>query len=455
MFQIVIMQPSIKRLLIYFIRKLRLPNDPENIKTTIENIRANAEMSGVSLWVLVAAIFIASLGLNTNSTAVIIGAMLVSPLMGPIMGFGLGLGLNDFNLIKKAVRNFISSVVISIIASTIYFSISPVKGAGSELLARTSPTIYDVLIAFFGGVAGIIAGASELRRSNVIPGVAIATALMPPLCTMGYGIASGNLSYTAGAFYLFLINSVFISLATYFIVRLLNYPRLTTAESGVNRRMPWLITGITVLLIAPSIYLTYHIVKKYFYQQDSQTFIKNEVQDNNHIVVSSSLDYKPGNSTLELVMMGDIIDSAYKEELQSRMSKYGLYHCKLVLYQGPDSRAAMKGQFDELNSGVKLNNASIKNLYLMSDSLWRELHKIKLDDSVEVQLARDIRGLDSGLYHLSVQRNFSFNPARNAYDTLWEVSASFKDPIPKIRRTTLDSLLKAKLHADYVRFTLE
>ncbi len=273
-----------KFFLLRLIHKLKLPTDPQNIKITIENIKANSEMPGVSLWVLVAAIFIASLGLNINSTAVIIGAMLVSPLMGPIMGFGLGLGINDFKLIKKSVRNFVSAVIISIITSTLYFAISPVKEAGSELLARTSPTIYDVLIAFFGGVAGIIAGASELRRSNVIPGVAIATALMPPLCTVGYGIASLDLSYAAGAFYLFLINSVFISLATFFIVRLLNYPRLRGTESGVNKRITWLITGITVLLIAPSIYLTYHIVKKYFYQQNSQTFVQKEVQDKNHIV---------------------------------------------------------------------------------------------------------------------------------------------------------------------------
>lgn len=176
------------------LRKLRLPRDKENIAITTENIKNSAVLTGVNLWVLVGAILTASLGLNINSTAVIIGAMLISPLMGPIMGFGFGLGTNDGNLLNKSIRNFIIMVVISVTASTIFFLVSPVKEAGSELLGRTSPTIYDVLIAFFGGMAGIIAGASKLRSGNVVPGVAIATALMPPLCTMGYGGQSPELA---------------------------------------------------------------------------------------------------------------------------------------------------------------------------------------------------------------------------------------------------------------------
>jgi len=214
--------------------KIRLPRDKENIEITTENIKNGAVLTGVNLWVLVGAVFIASLGLNTNSTAVVIGAMLISPLMGPIMGLGLGLGTNDFTLVNKSIRNFLIMFVLSVTASSLFFLISPVKEAGSELLGRTSPTVYDVLIAFFGGMAGIIAGASKLRNGNVIPGVAIATALMPPLCTMGYGISHLNWQYTAGAFYLFMINSVFIALATYFIVSLLNQKRTNNNQRSAN-----------------------------------------------------------------------------------------------------------------------------------------------------------------------------------------------------------------------------
>ncbi|HSK14365.1 MAG TPA: DUF389 domain-containing protein, partial [Phnomibacter sp.] len=207
---------NIRALITYVKFKLRLPRDRDNMETTIELVRGSATMTGSNLWVLVTAIFTASLGLNVNSTAVIIGAMLISPLMGPIMAIGMGVAIHDFGLVYRALKNFLLAVGISILASSIYFFISPLKVPGSELLARTSPTIYDVLIATFGGLAGIIAGSSKLRQSNVIPGVAIATALMPPLCTVGFGIANLNPTYIFGAFYLFFINTVFISLSTYF-----------------------------------------------------------------------------------------------------------------------------------------------------------------------------------------------------------------------------------------------
>ena len=184
----------------------------------VDNICRGVDFRGTNLWVLIFATFVASLGLNVNSTAVIIGAMLISPLMGPIMGMGLSVGINDFDLLKRSVRNFGFMVLVSILTSTLYFVVSPLSGAQSELLARTVPTTYDVLIAFFGGLAGIVAQSRRDRTSTVIPGVAIATALMPPLCTAGYGLATLQLNYFLGAFYLFFINTVFIALATVFVV---------------------------------------------------------------------------------------------------------------------------------------------------------------------------------------------------------------------------------------------
>lgn len=217
------MQVNKKLRLIVLLREIihdrfNLEEDKASEDEIIENVKKGIEFKGMNLWVLIFAIFIASIGLNVNSTAVIIGAMLISPLMGPIMGIGLGIGINDFELIKKSYKNLGVAVLISVITSTFYFLITPLSDAQSELLARTTPTIWDVFIALFGGLAGIVA-ATRKSISNVIPGVAIATALMPPLCTAGYGLATGTLSYFLGAMYLFFINSVFISLATYLIVR--------------------------------------------------------------------------------------------------------------------------------------------------------------------------------------------------------------------------------------------
>lgn len=203
--------------------RFRLKTEIEDFPEVIKNIESGVVFRGTNLWVLIFAIFVASLGLNVNSTAVIIGAMLISPLMGPIIGMGLGLGIHDLALLKKAALNYLFAVVVSLLTSTVFFLLSPIDEAHSEILSRTSPNIYDVLIAFFGGMAGIIALSSRLK-GNVIPGVAIATALMPPLCTAGYGLATWRLNFFFGAFYLFIINTVFIALATLITLKFLNFP---------------------------------------------------------------------------------------------------------------------------------------------------------------------------------------------------------------------------------------
>ena len=210
--------PSITKLLK---ERLSLFENKADDSVIDERIRGDVEMRGANLWVLMFAIFIASIGLNVNSTAVIIGAMLISPLMGPIMGIGYGAGINDFSLLRKGFKNLAIATVIALTTSTLYFLISPLSSAQSELLARTTPTVWDVLIGFFGGLAGIVA-TTRKEKTNVIPGVAIATALMPPLCTAGFGLATGNMSYFFGAFYLYIINFVFIALSSFLIIRVFN-----------------------------------------------------------------------------------------------------------------------------------------------------------------------------------------------------------------------------------------
>jgi uncharacterized hydrophobic protein (TIGR00271 family) len=431
--------------------RLRLPRDKENMFITIENIRSGTVLTGVNLWVLVGAIFIASLGLNINSTAVIIGAMLISPLMGPITGFGLGLGINDFTLIKKALRNFTVMVLLSVATSTVFFLVSPVKEAGSELLGRTSPTIYDVLIAFFGGLAGIIAGASKLRRGNVIPGVAIATALMPPLCTMGYGISHLNLQYTAGAFYLFMINSVFIALATYLVVNLLRYPKVEEADEVQKKRLRIILPLIVTLMIAPSIYLTYQIVKKYLYTNNAQRFVKNEIDDGQHVVVSSKMNYKPRGSILEIVVVGEIYDSLQIETIKEKMKDYQLENCKLTLYQGADTRAATEGKFSELYSNVQFTQKSIKGIYLTIDSLQRKINKMSVMDTLQVNIARQMKNTDTTLNTFQLDRNISYNLKRNANDTFWYGTATFERRLTRKKRKELEEWLKARLKSENVQ----
>ena len=208
-------------------------DDKENENDIIAGISQGVSFRGANLWVLIFAIFIASLGLNVNSTAVIIGAMLISPFMGPIVGMGLAIGINDSILLKKSIHNYLIATLISVLTATIYFVLSPLDEAQSELLARTSPTLYDVMIALFGGAAGILA-LSTKGKGNVLPGVAIATALMPPLCTAGYGLAMGNIYYFLGAFYLFFINTVFIALSTYLGVHMMGFSKKTYIDKNKN-----------------------------------------------------------------------------------------------------------------------------------------------------------------------------------------------------------------------------
>jgi uncharacterized hydrophobic protein (TIGR00271 family) len=406
--------------------KLRLPGDEDNAVHTMENIRSGVSMYGASTWVLIAAIFIASLGLNVNSTAVIIGAMLISPLMGPILGFGLALGINDIILLKRSIRNFVLMVVVSVITSSLFFWISPVKEVGSELLGRTSPTIYDVLIALVGGAAGIIAGASKLRTGNVIPGVAIATALMPPLCTIGFGIANLQWNYAIGAFYLFMINSVFICFATYFVVRLLGYSKFVEVKAGNKKKIAWIISICILLTAAPSIYLTFHLVKKYFFQQRARQFIQKEITDENHIVVSSKLNYSPtDSSSIKLVLLGDVFNPEQKDILQQKLKNYDLLKSRLILFQGTDSRAAAEGMIKELHSDVQV---SVNDLYIRLDSLQKELDKLTIDDSLQKNMAVYLKQKDSTLTRFDLLKENPLNMITNKPDTVWIARVSFSKP---------------------------
>ena len=243
--------------------------DPEVIDQTI---RAGVVFEGTNLWLLIFAILVASIGLNVNSTAVIIGAMLISPLMGPIMGAGYGVSVGDFKLLRLSIANLARAASASLLASAIYFSLSPLSEAHSELLARTTPSIWDVGIALFGGLAGIV-GVTRKEKSNVLPGVAIATALMPPLCTAGYGIATLQPGFFLGAFYLFFINSVFIAAATVMMTRLMHLPTASHVDAATRTRARrWIALVVTATLV-PSVVLARQLVQAEVFQARAQRFL--------------------------------------------------------------------------------------------------------------------------------------------------------------------------------------
>ena len=253
--------------------RFSLEDDKASQDEVAANISKGTEFRGVNLWVLICATMVASLGLNVNSAAVIIGAMCISPIMGPIMGIGFSLGINDFDLLKKSVRNFVLMFVVAISTSTLFFFISPLGNASSELLARTTPTTYDVLIAFFGGMAGIVAQSRQDRNSTVIPGVAIATALMPPLCTAGFGLATGQYRFFFGAFYLFFINTVFIALATYIFTRFLKYRKKTFLNKSRERFVKRTMLAITLVTFIPSVFIGLHMVRVSIFEVQADKYI--------------------------------------------------------------------------------------------------------------------------------------------------------------------------------------
>jgi len=319
--------------------RFNLDEDKADELQTIDSIKKGVEFRGTNLWVLIFAIMIASVGLNMNSTAVIIGAMLISPLMGPIMGIGMGVGINDFILIKKSFKNLGIAVLISVITSTVYFLLSPLEDAQSELLARTTPTIWDVLIALFGGLAGIVA-ASRKHISNVVPGVAIATALMPPLCTAGYGLAIGNLSYFFGAFYLFFINSVFISLSTIIIVRFLKYPKNEYTDKTFERKVKSYIYIIVTITVVPSLYMAYQIVDLSIFNKNATSFIQNELTFDNSYIVGKNILNKKGKKLIEIFTVGKV-DEEKIRSAKAHLKNYNLEGTQVVVKQSDSYGSAI------------------------------------------------------------------------------------------------------------------
>ena len=354
-------------------QKFKLGNEKEEYESVITTIDNGVVFRGTNLWILIFAIFVASLGLNVNSTAVIIGAMLISPLMGPIMGIGLGMGFNDIALLRKAMYNFTVATGVALITSTIFFLVSPLRDAHSELLARTSPNIYDVLIALFGGLAGILATSSK-QKGNVIPGVAIATALMPPLCTAGYGLATLQFNFFLGAFYLFIINTVFIALATFVMVRFLHFPEKDLHNAKLTKRAHRIVWGIVLLTLLPSIYFGYDMVQQDKFNKNAARFIQYEAHFPNDYLLSKKTDAK--TKSILLVFGGKEISAEEKSNLTDKLKRYGLGDATLEIKQGfaylsENNDGDKDEKYKMISSALEDKDKEQKLLQLKLDSIYK------------------------------------------------------------------------------------
>lgn len=319
---------NVIRKIFYF---FNLESELENQDAVYEEIKKGVVFKGTNLWILMFAIIIASIGLNVNSTAVIIGAMLISPLMGPINGMGYSIATYDLVLFKKSIKNFSFAIFASLIASTIYFTLTPISTAHSELLARTSPTIYDVLIALFGGMAGIVAISSK-QKGNVITGVAIATALMPPLCTAGYGLATGQYYYFFGALYLFTINTIFIAIASVWISQLLNFPIRSQIEIHRKKRIIRITNLLIVIVLLPSIYFGYLLVKQEKFVQLADQYILNVSNFEGNYLLKHTVDSK--QRKIVLVYAGAALDEKQKEAIIKKSLDFKIQDAEIKVEQG-------------------------------------------------------------------------------------------------------------------------
>lgn len=409
------------------------------------NISDSVSFRGTNLWILIFAIFVASLGLNVNSAAVIIGAMLISPLMGPIMGIGFGAAIFDLPLIRKSALNYLFAIVAGLITSTIYFSFSPLNEAHSEILARTAPNIYDVLIAFFGGLAGMLATASK-QKGNVLPGVAIATALMPPLCTAGYGIATLKPEFFLGALYLFFINTVFIAFASFLIVKILRYPYREMPDEETRKKTYIYIWVIVVVTILPSMYLGYRLVQKNNFINNAHSFIDKEAHFPDEYLLEKTID--PAAKSITLVFGGKKLDDKYIQHMDSARAKYGLRDAKLLVKQG----------FAYLSDIKKDESSKTDQALLARDieilKLKEQIDSLKTDTALSLHVYKEMKAMYPDIRYFVLQPVHVISDS-GTHARIYLSLISLDKRHREVDRKVMNDWLKARLEADSVLMIIE
>lgn len=432
--------------------RLSLLKEREDFAVVQVNIKKNALAEGTNLWILFFAILIASLGLNINSSAVVIGAMLISPLIGPIVGIGFGVAINDLRLLRTAFTSYIFATTVGLIASTIYFLISPMHAAHSEILARTTPSIYDVLIALFGGFAGIIAMASK-QKGNVIPGVAIATALMPPLCTAGYGLATVQFNYFLGAFYLYIINSVFIFAATVVVTNLLKFPARKYEDPKLETKEKRITWTIIFLTLVPSIYLGYNLIQKLRFTEKAEKFIAAEAIFKNDYLLKKEIN--ASKKSIILTYGGREISQPEKDNVRKKLKYYDLDSTSLQINNGfyfendDKSLQQLTQTTEQLNQiGVALNQSAEETATLKAtlDSIQRQY-------DLGPQLYKELKILYPDLVEAVIQPATILNDSTDTPQIVYLAVLTFKKEPAKAERAMIEAWLKARTNEK--RLTLQ
>ncbi len=428
---------------------LKLKNEKESFSIVRKSIEDGAVFTGTNFWVLFFAILIASLGLNVNSTAVVIGAMLISPLMGPIIAMGASVAINDLNLLRTAVRNYLFAAAVGLAASTIYFWLSPIDDAYTEILARTQPTVYDVMIAFFGGFAGIIALSSK-QKGNVLPGAAIATALMPPLCTAGFGLATGQINYFFGALYLYLINTVFIAVATILTAYFLKFPVKKYDDPAFESKARNIVWAVVILTLLPSIYLGYDLVKQNKFQAKSNKYIESECILPNDYLLHKEIDAK--NKTITLTYGGQIIEDSTINGLKQKLNYYDLGGVSLTIKQGfsileNDNTAIPNDQINQLGLALKQTEAQRLNLNAKLDSANNQ-------QLISQQLFKEMKAQYPGLKEAVIQPVGMETDTSAKQQDIYFVFLDFKPSLPRSEQVKLENWMKIRLNKPEIKLVL-
>ena len=430
-------------------------------KGTIEDIKDNISIKGHTAWVLVFSILIASIGLNISSPAVVIGAMLISPLMGPILGVGLSIGINDIDTLKRSLINLGVMVGLSLATSFVFFLVPIFRDETPEILARTAPDVRDVFIAIAGGLALIIALSRRSQQTNTIAGVAIATALMPPLCTAGYGLATGNLNYFGGAMFLFTINTIFIALATFVIVKFLGFPMLKYINSAKRKRIAQLASFVAIIVFSGSIYLFFNLFKENQFKQAAQHLINDIKESGISIIDEDDKNINYQNNSIKLVIYGNKISKQKEESWNAKLPEYGLEQTKLIIQQGVDDsdlRYEVKNLSDLYTQNQKIissRDESIKEKEDRIKLLESELSKYYGTQIPFIQISKEAQSNYNGLSNLSYAKMVYTN--FKTTDTITVFNAKWYDSVPNTsqQEILLKNWLKIRLKLDTLIVTKE
>ncbi|MBQ7388405.1 MAG: DUF389 domain-containing protein [Paludibacteraceae bacterium] len=428
-------------------------------QATIDNISRSVEFRGVNVWILAFAIVIASVGLNVNSTAVIIGAMLISPLMSPIMGIGLAIGISDNNLLRKSLRNLVIMVLISLLASTTYFLLTPLSDAQSELLARTKPTVFDVLIALFGGLAGIVATSRKQEKVTVVSGVAIATALMPPLCTAGYGLGTGQWIYFFGAFYLFFINSFFIALATFVMVRYLKFPRKHFVDAQHERKVRRSILVFSLIIIIPSVFIGINVIRETSFNSQAIKYVS-EMEHSavleNVQIINVKRQYSAKEQSITLSLVGTPLTPEQVEYLQKRLDDFGLEKAKLVIRQTGGNTLDIDAQSEMIQQILERKEVQLAERDSTILRLREQIERLENKSTITPeQLVREVKVLFPSVESMTFSIADEIDVKTAKKQQIPVVNVAWNESAQATEKQQFELWMKARLDAPQVKIVVE